>query len=51
MRDLPAGTVTFLFTDIEGSTRLLHDWAPSATRTRWLSTGARCATAFAATAA
>jgi predicted ATPase/class 3 adenylate cyclase len=23
--DLPAGTVTFLFTDIEGSTRLLHD--------------------------
>jgi predicted ATPase len=25
MRDLPSGTVTFLFTDIEGSTRLLHD--------------------------
>jgi predicted ATPase len=25
MRDLPAGTVTFLFTDIEGSTKLLHD--------------------------
>ncbi len=25
MRDLPAGTVTFLFTDIEGSTTLLHD--------------------------
>ncbi|MBI4278278.1 MAG: tetratricopeptide repeat protein [Armatimonadetes bacterium] len=24
MSDLPAGTVTFLFTDIEGSTRLLH---------------------------
>jgi hypothetical protein len=24
-RDLPAGDVTFLFTDIEGSTRLLHD--------------------------
>jgi predicted ATPase len=23
--ELPAGTVTFLFTDIEGSTRLLHD--------------------------
>src|SRR4026209_2471253 len=23
--DLPTGTVTFLFTDIEGSTRLLHD--------------------------
>jgi predicted ATPase len=25
MRDLPAGTVTFLFTDIEGSTKLLHE--------------------------
>jgi class 3 adenylate cyclase len=23
--DLPQGTVTLLFTDIEGSTRLLHD--------------------------
>ncbi len=33
MRDLPAGTVTFLFTDIEGSTQLLHelgdDYAPA----------------------
>src|SRR4051812_43549971 len=25
MRDLPSGIVTFLFTDIEGSTRLLHE--------------------------
>jgi class 3 adenylate cyclase len=25
MRDLPSGTVTFLFTDVEGSTKLLHD--------------------------
>jgi len=25
VRELPTGTVTFLFTDIEGSTRLLHD--------------------------
>jgi predicted ATPase len=25
MRQLPTGTVTFLFTDIEGSTRLLHE--------------------------
>ena len=25
MRDLPRGTVTFLFTDIEGSTALLHE--------------------------
>ena len=24
-RDLPAGTVTFVFTDVEGSTRLLHE--------------------------
>ena len=23
--DLPSGTVTFLFTDVDGSTRLLHD--------------------------
>jgi adenylate/guanylate cyclase family protein len=27
-RDLPSGTVTFLFTDIEGSTKLLHDLGP-----------------------
>src|SRR5581483_11118 len=26
--DLPRGTVTFLFTDIEGSTRLLHELGP-----------------------
>ena len=25
MRDLPSGTVTFLFTDVEGSTLLLHE--------------------------
>ena len=25
MADLPSGTVTFLFTDVEGSTKLLHD--------------------------
>ena len=25
LRDLPSGTVTFLFTDVEGSTRLLHE--------------------------
>jgi hypothetical protein len=28
MRELPSGTVTFLFTDIEGSTRLLHELGP-----------------------
>src|SRR2546421_4511785 len=28
MRDLPFGTVTFLFTDVEGSTRLLHELGP-----------------------
>jgi len=26
--ELPFGTVTFLFTDVEGSTRLLHDLSP-----------------------
>ena len=26
--ELPTGTVTFLFTDVEGSTRLLHDLGP-----------------------
>ena len=28
--DLPSGTVTFLFTDIEGSTKLLHELGPVA---------------------
>ena len=28
MRELPQGTVTFLFTDIEGSTRLLRELGP-----------------------
>ncbi len=28
-RDLPAGTVTFLFTDVEGSTKLLHELGDS----------------------
>ena len=28
MHDLPSGTVTFLFTDVEGSTRLLHELGP-----------------------
>jgi len=29
VRTLPKGTVTFLFTDIEGSTRLLHELGPA----------------------
>ena len=30
MAELPSGTVTFLFTDTEGSTRLLHEVGPEA---------------------
>jgi class 3 adenylate cyclase len=29
VRELPGGTVTFLFTDIEGSTRLLQELGPA----------------------
>src|SRR5439155_907650 len=29
VHELPRGTVTFLFTDIEGSTRLLHELGPA----------------------
>jgi hypothetical protein len=36
---LPSGTVTFLFTGVEGSTRLLDSLAPRATRKRSPSTG------------
>ena len=32
--DLPTGTVTFLFTDVEGSTRLLHRLGPGRLRKR-----------------
>jgi class 3 adenylate cyclase len=28
-RALPTGTVTFLFTDVEGSTALLHELGPA----------------------
>ena len=37
--DLPTGTVTFLFTDVEGSTRLLHELGATPTRRRLPSTG------------
>ena len=40
MAELPRGTVTFLFTDIEGSTRLLA--GARATQGCWLSTGGCC---------
>ena len=33
-RDLPSGTVTFLFTDVEGSTKLLHELGAEALRRR-----------------
>ena len=38
MAELPTGTVTFLFTDIEGSTRLLRSTAPGTQTCSW-STG------------
>ena len=42
MGDLPSGPVTLLFTDVEGSTRLLHELGATATRTCSPSTGASC---------
>ena len=43
-RDLPSGTVTFLFTDIEGSTRLLDELGPEAYARRSRSIGGCCGT-------
>jgi hypothetical protein len=43
MPDLPSGTVTFLFTDVEGSTKLLEELGTSAYREGWPSTGGSCA--------
>ena len=34
-RDLPSGDVTFLFTDVEGSTRLLHELGEERLLARW----------------
>ena len=42
VRHLPAGTVTFLFTDIEGSTRLLHELGAEAYAEALQSIGRRC---------
>ncbi len=36
--DLPSGTVTFLFTDVEGSTKLLHELGAEAYARLWPST-------------
>ena len=44
MRDLPTGTVTFLFTDIEESTRLLQNWVLIDTGTHLRATAGSCAT-------
>ena len=33
--DLPTGTVTFLFTDVEGSTKLLHSLGAEAYKKMW----------------
>ena len=37
--ELPSGTVTFLFTDVEGSTKLLHELGAEAYAGRSQSTG------------
>ena len=47
MPELPSGTVTFLFTDIEGSTRLLHELGERYAAAR-PSIGTSCARVFAA---
>jgi class 3 adenylate cyclase len=39
MNDLPSGTVTFLFTDIEGSTRLLHELGEGTHPSLWTTGG------------
>jgi len=39
-RDLPSGTVTFLFTDVEGSTKLLHSLGAEGYAKALASTGA-----------
>ena len=36
MPELKSGTVTFLFTDVESSTQLLHQLGPGALREGWL---------------
>ncbi len=38
--DLPSGTVTFLFTDVEGSTKLLHELGAESYAEALASTGA-----------
>ena len=43
--DLPSGTVTFLFTDIEGSTKLLRELGAARMRGRLPSIVASCASA------
>jgi hypothetical protein len=37
-RELPSGTVTFLFTDVDGSTKLLHEMGTRPTRSSSRST-------------
>ena len=50
-RDLPSGTVTFLFTDIEGSTKLLHELGAEGYAGRSPSIAGSLREAFAPTAA
>ena len=49
--DLPSGAVTFLFTDVEGSTKLLHELGAAAYEEAHRRIAALCARRFNATAA
>jgi class 3 adenylate cyclase len=46
MSELPAGTVTFLFSDMQGSTQLLQQLGPDQFREKIISFYRQCSTIF-----